>query len=374
MTLRSDEAPRHGGARILDAAPPEAFGALERIAPLRKPPGFTPAVQRWSFLLPEGETGLHVAFFGAQADSQAELDGHPMRHWIDTHLVGHADGPTCLDHARAPLSGGRVEHVVCAYWVSAARFARWAADPAAEGWWHDPKRLTGRHGAWREVLWVPRARQESIYWKDYPAGLMASPEVAIFPTPFCGYYGAMRDRLPAAATDRLDAPPGAELAVRSERRGYGEHWSVRPPHNLALIRSANSWARMDGEQRADYDAKLRDPLAAGMDYLGENPLPSGCACMRWQGTTDTEGAPQPEAHAHAYFLSLSHMERWAEGHATHAAIFRAAIQRYRHYGSANQLRTWHEVYVLPGDRQRFEYLNCDPQTGLLRWFEADRLA
>ncbi|MGV7030882.1 phenylacetaldoxime dehydratase family protein [Methylobacterium symbioticum] len=317
---------------------------------------------------------MHIAFFGAQASSDAELDHHPMRGWIGDRLTAHADGPTCFDHARSRLASGRVEHVVCAYWVSSARFEAWAADAEVERWWHEPERLAGPYGAWREVLWVPRDRQESIYWKDYPAGLMSSPDIAIFPTPYCGYYGAMRDRLPAAAIDPLDTPEDAGLAPQPARNGFGEHWSVRPPQNLALIRSANTWGRMDDEQRADYDAKLRGPLGAGMDYLAGNPLPTGCACMRWQDTTDTDGVRKPEAHAHAYFLSLRHMERWAEDHATHAAIFRAAIQRYRHYGPRNQLRTWHEVFVLPEEGQRFEYVNCDPGTGLLPWFEAERLA
>ncbi|SEG67364.1 MULTISPECIES: phenylacetaldoxime dehydratase family protein [unclassified Methylobacterium] len=374
MDARSAEAEPSRGARVLDAAPSEAVGPAERLAPLRKPPGFAPAVQRWSFLLPAGEAGMHIAFFGAQAESETELGRHPMRDWIRTHLAGHVKGPTCLDHARSRLSGGRVEHVVCAYWVSAERFEAWRADAEVENWWHAPERLAGPHGAWREILWVPRERQESIYWKDYPAGLMTSPDVAIFPTPYCGYYGAMRDRLPAAASESLDAPDEAGLVPCRDRVGYGEHWSVRPPHNLALIRSANTWGRMDAEQRADYEAKLRSPLEAGMEYLADNPLPSGCACMRWQGTTDADGRAEPEAHAHAYFLSLRHMERWAEDHATHAAIFGAAIQRYRHYGPRNQLRTWHEVYVLPGGGQRIEYLNCDPRTGLLPWFEAERVA
>jgi hypothetical protein len=287
--------------------------------------------------------------------------------------VDHAAGPTCIDHARARLESGRVEHVVSAYWVFKNRFEAWKADTQAEDWWASPERLIGSHGAWREMLWVPRDRQESIYWKDYPAGLMASQDVTVFPTPYCGYYGAMRDRLPAAATDALDAPDGAGLAPQPDRMGYGERWSVRPPGNLAVIRSGNTWGRMDDEQHADYEAKLRAPLQAGMDYLAQNQLPSGCATMRWLGTTDIDGSPAPEEHALAYFLSLRHMERWAEDHATHAAIFRAAIERYRHFGPRNQLRTWHEVYVLPEGDQCFEYLNCDPRTGLLPWFEAERI-
>jgi aldoxime dehydratase len=64
-------------------------------------------------------------------------------------------------------------------------------------------------------------------------------------------------------------------------------------------------------------------------------------------THDEHGAEVPEDHALGHFLSLRHMERRAEGHATHAAIFGAAISRYRRCGASNQLRTWHEVFILP---------------------------
>ena len=322
--------------------------------------------------MPAGQPDLHVAFFGAQAPDARMLDAHPLLGWIRRDLAEHPLGPTCLDHAR--LTGAPyAEHVTCAYWIDAGRHAAWAADTDANTWWADPARLEGPLGSWREVLRVPRDRQESIYWKDYPAGLMTSPDVEVFPTPYCGYYGAMRDRIPAAAVDALDAADGSVLSRREGRAGYGEHWSVTPPANLAVIRSANTWGRMDAGQRADYEAKLRRPLNAGMDFLVSNPLPSGCASMRWNRTTDADGHEAPEEHAHAYFLSLRHMERWAEGHATHAAIFDAAITRYRDYGARNQLRTWHEVFVLPEGGQRFEYLNCHPGTGLLPWFPGQRV-
>jgi aldoxime dehydratase len=111
-----------------------------------------------------------------------------------------------------------------------------------------------------------------------------------------------------------------------------------------------------------------------MDYLERNPLPSGCASMRWQRSSDSRGNLEPDEYAHAYFLSLAHLEDWSENHASHAAIFSAAIRRYRHYGAANQLRTWHEVYVLPEGGHTFDYLNCHPDTGLLPWFQGQRLS
>ncbi len=41
--------PKTPVARVLNEAPAEVFSPAERVTPLRKPPNFTPAVQRWSF-------------------------------------------------------------------------------------------------------------------------------------------------------------------------------------------------------------------------------------------------------------------------------------------------------------------------------------
>ena len=358
-------------AAILDTAPAEAFGPASRLAPIRKPEGFTPAVQRWSAKLP-GRV-LRVAFFGAQAPDAAGIAASGFHGWVEAALVRHPHRPSVHDHAIHRDGAGLLNHVAAAYWVDDDAFAAWSADAAVQGWWSEPARLHGPAGAWREVMHMPPERQETIYWIDYPAGLMRSPAVSIFPTPYCGYYGAMRDRLLAAATDPLDAAPGAVLQPVA-RTGFGQRWRVRPPGNLAVIRSANTWGRMDGDQRADYEQKLRGPLDRGMDYLRTNAVPAGCASLRMQTTTDAAGNEAAEQHALGYFLSLRHMEDWAEGHQTHAAIFGAAISRYKRYGAANQLRTWHEVFVLPDGDQLFEYANCHPGTGLLSWFDAEQVA
>lgn len=360
-------------ARVLDAAPSEAISPKERVTPLRKREGFVPAVQRWSYQLPSNETQFRVAFFGAEAPNLEAIKGHPLFAWVNEHLVTHPSGPTVVDHARSRSVSGMFTHTVAAYWVSAQRFAAWSGDTAAEAWWQAPERLAGDFGAWREILRVPRDRQESLYWLDFPIGLSASPEISLYPTPYCGYYGAMRDRIFAAATDKLEPAAGGELIRKEGRKGFGQHWSVHIPHNLAVLRGGSSWGFMEAEQHSDYDQKLRGPVTGGMDYLRENPLPSGCATMRWQRSVDSDGHEAPDEHAHTYFLSLGHLEDWSEHHGSHAAIFSAAIARYKKYGASNQLRTWHEVYVLPEGDQRFEYLNCHPETGVLPWFEAEQL-
>lgn len=360
--------PKRAVARVLDAAPAEAVGPPERRVSLRKRPGFVPAVQRWSYRVPSGQAQFRVAYFGATAPTEEVLGLHPLHDWIRDMVVGHAFGPTCVEHARFRSAGG-VTHTVCAYWIDESRFQAWRRDGEAEAWWHQRERLAGDFGTWREILRVPRDRQESLYWLDFPKGLSSSPGIELYPTPYCGYYGSMRDRLMASSYDRLEADPAATMTRRIGRLGYGEHWTVESPHNMTLICGGSSWGFMEAEQHADYEERLRGPVTDGMAYLAQNALPSGCLSMRWQRSADAAGAAEPDEHAHAYFFSLPHLENWSEHHGSHASIFSAAINRYRKYGPANQLRTWHEVFVLPKDGQLFEYLNCHPETGLLPWFE-----
>jgi len=364
--------PRTPVARVLQEAPREAFSPAERVTPLRKPPNFTPAVQRWSFQVPPGQEEFRMAVFGAEAPSDAALNDHPLFPWVERFLANHPDSPSFYQHARSRTLHGTSTHLVSAYWVNEDRFARWSQDDSMQAWWKDPARLEGPFATWREIMRIPRDRQESLFWRDFPIGVSGSREVALYPTPYCGYYGAMRDRLISAAKDKLETALSLPLQRLSGRNGFGEHWSIQPPKNLAIIRGGSSWGFMDEEQHANYDEQLRGPVSAGMDYLDRNPLPSGCMSMRWQRSSDSRGNLEPDEYAHAYFVSLAHLEDWSENHASHAAIFSAAIRRYRHYGAANQLRTWHEVYVLPEGGHTFDYLNCHPDTGLLPWFEGRR--
>jgi len=359
-------------ASVMDSAPRQAWGPRERITPIRKPDGFIPAVQRWSAQLPQAS--LRVAFFAAQGPDAAALTFSGFFTWVTAALERHPDRPTAHDHARFTDAAGLLNHVVTAYWIDENRWAAWAADRAVSTWWEAAERLVGPVGCWREILSVPADRQESIYWLDYAGGLMRSSDVNIYPTPYCGYYGAMRDRIVLAGTDPLEPEAKALQPALTARAGRGERWRIRPPGNLAVIRSANGWGRLDPEQRADYESQLRAPLNRGMDFLQRNATETGCASLRMMTTTGAEGVPEPEQHALGYFLSLRHMENWAEGHATHAAIFSAAVKRYKQYGNRNQLRTWHEVFVLPPDGQLFEYINCHAGTGLLPWFDAEQLA
>ena len=162
--------PRPPVARVLNEAPAEVFSPAERVTPLRRPPNFTPAVQRWSFQLPPGQSQFRMAVFGAEAPGSAALNDHPFFSWIDQFLANHPDGPNCHQHARSRTLHGTSTHLVSAYWVDEDRFARWAHDEVAEAWWRNPARLEGPFATWREILRVPRDRQESLFWRDFPIG------------------------------------------------------------------------------------------------------------------------------------------------------------------------------------------------------------
>ncbi|MFG1399889.1 phenylacetaldoxime dehydratase family protein [Roseixanthobacter pseudopolyaromaticivorans] len=337
----------------------------DRIHPLRRPKGFEPVVQRWSTAFLNSCPAIAVAFHGIQGESPEEVYASSFFPWIADALA-LPDGPTVSDHAWFIDAAGLYTHIVAAYWVDVERRERFLADPAVRGWWEDEARLVERTGYFRESLTVPVERQESIYWQDYAGGLSASQDVALYPTPWCGYYGAMRDRIPLAAVDPLESPIAHTGLPAITRETRGARWRLKAPHNLAVIRSAAFWGRCDADQVDDYMRDLRAPLLRGMDFLKENGETTGCASLRFQQTCDAHGTPMLETHALGYFLSLGHLERWAETHPTHEAIFKAAIARYRKYGKANQLRTWHEVFVLPeSNAQLFEYINCAPGTGLL---------
>lgn len=335
-----------------------------RIYPIRKPDNFQPAVQRWSVKFPENTNAIHIGFFAVQElDVDASIDAE-FEHWKHKAFLKYS--PVVMDFAEFIDSHGCRNRVTTAYWTDTNIFYQWLAEDKKNGWWESKCREKGEVGYWREILQVPVENLETLYWSDYRVSL--SSVLPMFPTPYCGYFGAMRDRVPRAACDPMQGEV-TELELNESSVLPHHRYMVIPPHNMAMIRSASFWGNCNEEQKKDYDEKLRDPLAQGMGYLKSNPLESGCCSLRFQQTVIGNREFKSETHAHAYFISLKHMEQWAEGHVSHKGIFNAAVARYKKYGSDNQLRTWHEVFILPKSGQHFEYINCHKDTGLLPYFK-----
>ena len=109
----------------------------------------------------------------------------------------------------------------------------------------------------------------------------------------------------------------------------------------------------------------------------ESAIPSHLRCPRTRPrrVPDDYVPPYPSfvaRHAAAVrqvvmaYFGVQALERWAESHPTHVAIFGAAMKYLSQLGPLAKLELYHEVSVVQADEQFFEYLNCHPHTGLLR--------
>jgi hypothetical protein len=152
----------------------------------------------------------------------------------------------------------------------------------------------------------------------------------------------------------------------------GRRLSIAPPPGLAVIRSGVSWQDCGNEQRESYEKNVRPKLDARMKYLVERPLESSCASLRQVVGHDHKGEAMDEGYSLGIFLSLGHLEDWAKNHPTHLAIYHRAIMERKKYQEKLELRTYNEIYVLDDQALDFEYVNCHPATGLIRFFPATK--
>lgn len=290
-------------------------------------------------------------------------------------FLATSGGPDHVDRARFIDGDGEANEVLIGYWLDPTRYAAWCQASGFDSWWHAPERASGAVGLWREVLDIPIARLETIgpISRKYQYGIARAATNPGEPVPTHGYFGSMRDRLPVAATDTLMPDPPGALGAPLMLDSRGRRLRVRAPDNLALIRSGQDWTGCRDAERAMYVDKVHPLLEAGMAYLRDQPIESGCASCRFM----TEATPMGEARTAtfglAYFVSLGHLEAWSKTHPSHLAIFRSFHELVRLTQASNKLKLWHEVSVVPAGGGVFEYVNCHARTGLLPWFPSEAI-
>jgi aldoxime dehydratase len=174
------------------------------------------------------------------------------------------------------------------------------------------------------------------------------------------YWGGARDRIPASQTDAMD-PAGVPQLVRD-----GPFVTVRPHGNLCLIRSGQDWGDTEADERTMYQRDVEPVLRAGMDFLRDDGLKIGCYANRYVEVETPDGAATEKSYGISWWKSLSALERWAESHPTHVAIFGAAMKYLSALGPAAKLKLYHEVTVARAEDHLFEYLNCHGRTGMQR--------
>lgn len=330
---------------------------VERTRTKRVGEGYTPPYPLYSARFGEGVSSLVCAFFGVQSPQPltGEAKEASAGMW---ELCSDTDGPMSRERAVHTDEQGFDNKVIIAYWADAEAFGRWFKKhrDALIGADMEP----ASHGRWIEVFSPETRGFETLYSSNtFPEGAARvaaggfSGEIQEH-----GYWGSMRDRIPAAQTEALD-PLGSPSAATSA--GIVR---VQPHDNLAIIRSGQDWSLCGDAERASYLGDVEPQLRAGMDFLTLEGVSIGCYTNRYMTSSDGDGRLLDQTFGLSFWHSLADMERWAESHPSHVMIFAAAMTFLR-ANADTRLRLSHEVAVVSSDQQYYEYNNCHSTTGML---------
>lgn len=277
-----------------------------------------------------------------------------------------ADSPDNVERGQFDDLTGLVNHVFVCYWRDPQVYVRFAEESAFSEWLADDSLLNSGVGVWIEAFRIPLARFETLFSSEIPVGAARlSDKPMTGPVIEHGYWGGMRDRIPASDSDGLFTPLDDVPKIIDHTETKGRRLLLTPPENLCLIRSGQDWSSCRGEERDSYLRDVHPLLKRGMQFLMENPDETGCLTCRFIHQLGDSGHAEDKTFGMAYFFDMRRLEIWAKSHPTHIAIFNSFMSLAQRLGGTIRLRLWHEVAVLPTDGARLEYVNCHARTGLL---------
>jgi aldoxime dehydratase len=332
----------------------------------RVPEDYRPPYPAWVARHPQSVKQVVMAYFGVQSRGE---DPRAFLEWIAGQFE-QPGGPGHWDRARYRDEAEFDTVISIAYWDDPHAFDAWLARPGFRDWWESDARLGEPFGYFREIVRPRIERFETLFsTPDKAEGVAVLAEGMSGEIREHAYWGGARDRIPLSQSDALE-PRGSPSLGNSN----GRRIRVEPHENLCLIRSGQDWSATEGEERRMYLGEMEPVLREGMRYLRDQGLPIGCYCCRYMRLVDEAGGETEKSFGLAYFRSLTDLERWAESHPTHVAIFGTFMRIVQQLDFNLKLRLYHEVTVARADEQFYEYLNCHPRTGMLRAAMASRAA
>ena len=328
------------------------------------PKNWEPPYPAWSVEFAPDVRVVVVGYFAAQFKNNSINE---FKEWM--RLASAIDNAP-LHHLQASYTDveGYTNHVCICYWTSQESYDSWAALPQVTTWWNDPARLSGDVGYWREVVFAPMERLETLFSSEEVAGMATLASRVTGPVQEHAYWGAMRDRMPASDYNDFSSKFGDGLTRLPEVVSRGKRVRITPPENICLIRSAQNWTQCKDEELDIYQNDVHPVLVEGMNFIRDNPLETGCISCRLMDELTEAGDQQAKTFGMAYFLTMAHLEAWVRSHPTHLAIFRSFHTMVKQLDFQLDLQLWHEVIVLPQGAHVFEYFNCHEKTGLLPFF------
>lgn len=356
--------------------------------PLRQPKNYRPPVPRWQLQLPPGIDRVYTIYVGVQqhaADAPTQAAASRAKelilNWIDATRPEAHEAFTVVE-GNDVEPAGRADVWVC-YFTDAAAYER-SVRALALSALHASVPGSSNVGLWCERFATAVSRLETNYsGLDYLPGLarVGGGAVPVEHT-YSAYWGAARDRIPDSAHDLFarscpdddddderatDQPPSGIAPDGRGKRLVGTNYE-----NMVHIRSGQFWERCGDDEAAAYESVLEPALMTGLRYLWANQAETGTVGLRFVRNADGGGRTErKETCAAGFFRSLGDLENWAERHPSHKAIYLGAIKHANTFGPERKMRTWHEVSVLKAGEARFEYVNCTPNTGVIRFVALD---
>jgi aldoxime dehydratase len=325
---------------------------------------YVPPYPAWVARMKHGVKQVVMAYFGVQyrGDSGRAKALQFVASLRQDFVL--PDGPGHHDLAHYVDEAGFDNLIAVAYWDAEAPFQRWLATPLVVTWWNDPARAMDEVGYFREIVF-PRAEHfETLFsTPDRFEGVARLAAGLSDDIQEHGYWGSARDRLPISQTDALRTSGDIRIQKVAEP---GRRVRVTPHENLTLIRSGQEWTETEGRERDIYLKEVEPIFREGMHFLRDDGQAEGCYANRYMYHVDEQLRPLQKSFGMSYWRSLEHLERWAESHSTHLAIFGSFMGMVQAMNFELKLRLYHEVTVVSADEQFYEYVNCHPRTGLLR--------
>jgi aldoxime dehydratase len=303
-----------------------------------------------------------MGYFGVQSFGEGCLAAACAALRQIAQSFGLDDGPRHHDFAHYIDAKGYDNMVVIGYWEDPTAFERWESSSAVSQWWLSEELGRDGLGYFRETLTPGVERFETLYTlPEYMEGIGVVMGTSSAEIQEHGYWGSMRDRIPLSQTDRMSPSGQLETSAQAAHRVV-----IQGHENLTIIRSGQDWSETEGKERELYLNQMEPVLRAGMDFLRDDGLSVGCYSNRFMQHIDANGRPQEKAVSVSYWRSLAHLERWSESHPSHIEIFGTFMRMVQELQGEVKWKGYHEVSVLRAEDQRYEYINCHPDTGLMR--------
>lgn len=351
--------------------------------PLTQPKNWVPPVPRWQLKLPEEVENIFTTYIGVQqhnSDPAATVAKDAAIDQIELWLNKPSYAPAAVDRFSVQegfdIPGSRVW---VAYWTDRTAWeSAMASLSLTKISYGLPSGICHAIGLWTETFTTPVERLETNYANlHHRPGLGSLPDTKREEHTLSAYWGAARDRMPASAYDLYEPPSEASLKPPVKvPNGLGQCLKGSNYDNIVHIRSGQIWTQCLEPEATAYETTLEPVLMEGMRYLWSNPTVTGTVGLRFLRNVDPEDDKQPikETCGAGFFRNLEDLEKWAKRHKSHLAIFNGAHRHAKDWGVDRKFMTWHEVSVLKKGEARWEYVNCVPETGVIKWVEMDGIA